>query len=207
MENRNICQKIKELRIIKRLSQEQLSDLSGLSVRTIQRIEKAKVKPTPDSIARLSNALNSNIISEIEKDSNAKLQLTKLVYLSSLSFIIFPLLGAIIPTVIWIWKKNDLKEKENVIKHLLNFQLTWCILLPFSPVIIIPTLYTIINTAIMVIEPILNSDLNKIDNNHSEHVFVWIFMYLFNIYIILMNTWRLDQKTKTKLVPKISFIK
>jgi transcriptional regulator with XRE-family HTH domain len=46
----NIGHRIKELRINKGYSQRDLSDKTGLSERTIQRIEKNDVKPTPHSL-------------------------------------------------------------------------------------------------------------------------------------------------------------
>ena len=47
--------KIKELRIYKKLSQEQLAELVGLQQRTISRIENGKVFVSSDIIAKFAN--------------------------------------------------------------------------------------------------------------------------------------------------------
>jgi len=52
--------RLKELRNQKGMSQEVLADISGLSLRTIQRIENGETNPTGESLKRLSNALNVN---------------------------------------------------------------------------------------------------------------------------------------------------
>ena len=59
--------RIKELRKRKGMSQEFLADESGLSLRTIQRIENGETNPTGESLKRLSNALNVNPDELIEK--------------------------------------------------------------------------------------------------------------------------------------------
>ncbi|MCK5442941.1 MAG: helix-turn-helix transcriptional regulator [Maribacter sp.] len=58
MKNKDLAKKIKELRKRSGISQELLAENSGLSLRTIQRIENGETQPTGDSIKRLSSALN-----------------------------------------------------------------------------------------------------------------------------------------------------
>mgnify|MGYP003887835455 CR=1 FL=1 len=52
--------RLKELRYQKGMSQELLADESGLSLRTIQRIENGETNPTGVSLKRLANGLNVN---------------------------------------------------------------------------------------------------------------------------------------------------
>jgi transcriptional regulator with XRE-family HTH domain len=54
MENDKLAQAVKELRKIKGLSQEILANKSGLSLRTVQRIEKGETEPTGDTLIRIS---------------------------------------------------------------------------------------------------------------------------------------------------------
>ncbi len=54
MENAKLAQGVKELRKIKGLSQEMLANRSGLSLRTVQRIEKGETAPTGDTLNRIS---------------------------------------------------------------------------------------------------------------------------------------------------------
>ncbi len=119
-----------------------------------------------------------------------------------MSYIILPFFGILVPAMIWIWKKEELKEKESLIKSLLYFQLTWCILLVISPIIS----FKVINTAIWIIQPIVDpfvtSNINLLRLSREYHIVVWLFMYIFNLYVILKNAWRLDQKTKLKFFEK-----
>lgn len=57
MRNLELSKAIKQLRIDKGFSQEELSEKSGLSLRTIQRLENEKTEPRGDTLKRLINAL------------------------------------------------------------------------------------------------------------------------------------------------------
>ena len=59
MENKNLSQKVKELRKNKGLSQEGLAKTAGLSLRTIQRVENQETEPTGDTLKRIATALDS----------------------------------------------------------------------------------------------------------------------------------------------------
>lgn len=54
-------QQLKEIRIQQKYSQADLSDKTGLTVRTIQRIENNEVKPSIHSLRVLSEALGTDI--------------------------------------------------------------------------------------------------------------------------------------------------
>lgn len=60
MENLKMSNKIKELRTRGGFSQEQLAEISGLSLRTIQRVEKGESVPRGDTLSRLAKALQSS---------------------------------------------------------------------------------------------------------------------------------------------------
>jgi len=121
--------RIKELRKQKGMSQEFLAEESGLSLRTVQRIENNETQAAGDSIKRLSNALNvtpNELMDwQIIEDSKALLRLN----LAQLSFIIFPFLGILIPLIIWISNKDKIKDMDRVGKSILNFQISWTLLL------------------------------------------------------------------------------
>ena len=59
MNKNNLAIRLKELRNRKGMSQEALAEESGLSLRTIQRIENGDTNPTGDSLKRLSNPSRS----------------------------------------------------------------------------------------------------------------------------------------------------
>jgi len=54
-----------------------------------------------------------------------------LLNLSALGFIIFPLLGALVPFIIWRTNPDKIKGIETEARQLINFQLWWCLLLFF----------------------------------------------------------------------------
>ena len=56
MEKEKLAQGVKDLRKQKGLSQEDLSKKSGLSLRTIQRVENGESEPTGETLKRISNA-------------------------------------------------------------------------------------------------------------------------------------------------------
>ena len=129
MKNKDLAKRVKELRKRNGISQELLAENSGLSLRTVQRIENGETQPTGDSIKRLSSALNvtpNELIDwQIIEDNNILL----LLNLSQLGFIAFPLLGILIPLIIWTSKKDKIKDVDYVGKSILNFQISWTLLL------------------------------------------------------------------------------
>jgi transcriptional regulator with XRE-family HTH domain len=58
MESYKIAQKVKELRKLRGLSQEELTKQSGLSLRTVQRVENGETRPTGETLKRISVALD-----------------------------------------------------------------------------------------------------------------------------------------------------
>jgi uncharacterized Tic20 family protein len=129
MDNFDLSKKVKELRARGGLTQEQLADTSGLSLRTIQRIENGETVPRGDTLRRLAVALQvspDEIIDwQILEDKNVLTMLN----LSQLGFLAFPLLGIIIPLAVWILKKDKVKSVDEHGKAILNFQISWVILL------------------------------------------------------------------------------
>jgi len=129
MKNNELAKRIKGLRNRKGFSQEELSEKSGLSLRTIQRIENGGTEPRGNSLKRLAMAFgvspNEIIDWQIYEDSNV----LNLLNFSQLGFLAFPILGIIIPLVIWILKKDKVKNVDRIGKSILNFQITWTIVL------------------------------------------------------------------------------
>lgn len=152
---------LKEHRTSNQLSQQELSDKSGISIRTIQRIEKKLSSGSPYIIKSLCKALQievediklSEIIPEIieansqkktehlgvnNKDDKTKNRL-KLVNFSSIFILLFPLLNLIIPLLIY-WRQKNYLSNNSVALKIISFQIIWTvgtlILLIFIPPII-----------------------------------------------------------------------
>ena len=62
---------IKEARIKKGLTQQQLADETGMTLRTIQRIENSEVKPSLNSLTAISKVLETDF-SECSQKTEAK---------------------------------------------------------------------------------------------------------------------------------------
>ncbi len=68
MENKEFSRKLKKLRERKGLSQEELANLSGLSLRTIQRMEKGETKPHGDTKRKVVEILESHPDIDIDNE-------------------------------------------------------------------------------------------------------------------------------------------
>jgi transcriptional regulator with XRE-family HTH domain len=129
MQDKKLASQIKALRQQKGLTQEELALESGLSLRTIQRIEKAQSKAYANSIQKLANALN------IHPDKLTNWQLKedhrflKLMNVSAFSFLFFPTLAIIIPLILWMLKKDQIQYVHKLGKKLLIFQSIWNLVL------------------------------------------------------------------------------
>jgi len=85
MENERLAQVVKELRKNKGLSQEELAKNSGLSLRTIQRVENGETLPTGETLKRISSVLdithNELINWDVNREILKKTVKTKYEYL------------------------------------------------------------------------------------------------------------------------------
>ncbi|MBT3422283.1 MAG: helix-turn-helix domain-containing protein [Bacteroidetes bacterium] len=199
MKNNVLAKRVKELRMRNGYSQEELSDLSGLSLRTIQRIEGGENEPRGDSLKRLSNVFN--VTPETLTDWTIKVDIGYLtnLNLASLTFIFFPLLGILVPLIMWISKKDTISHVKLLGKQIMNFQITWTILFFLGYFIIVLNLANNANPLNTFSPEILVTNLKRII------LFIGI-MYLFNITMIIINTVRIANEKDAKYFPKISFL-
>lgn len=191
MKNKELASRIKELRNRKGLSQEELSEKSGLSLRTIQRIENAETEPLGDSLKRLAMAFDvapEEIIDwQIQEDQSY----LSLMSLSALGFLLFPILGIIIPLVLWIIKKDKIKNVDKIGKAILNFQITWTIVL----FLILP---------FMLMTTFFNLDL-EISMRHMLMVIGGL--YIYNVLMIIINTIRTSGKKEVYYKPALNILR
>lgn len=191
MDKSELALRLKELRTQKRMSQEFLAEESGLSLRTIQRIENGKSNPTGESLKRLSNALNVNpdelIDWSIKEDNKYLIYLN----LSALTFLVFPILGILIPFVLWTSKKGKIKHINQLGRRLINFEITWTLALFAIPIL----LFTL-------------SKLSLMDGISLSTLFIYIaLLYGFNLISILFNTVRISNEKQAIYSPQIRFLK
>lgn len=190
----NLSQRVKDLRNQSGMTQELLAENSGLSLRTIQRIENNETVPRGDSLKRLAIALNTSPDDIIDwKIQEDKGYLT-LMSLSALGFLFFPILGIIIPLIFWILKKDKLKHVNELGKLILNFEITWTIIF-FSYFILLFT-----------------GAISKLMTHISPASILKIYipvitLYAYNIIIIVINTIRISRNKRTKYIPAIKFFR
>lgn len=192
MKNAHLSARVKELRNKKGMSQEVLAEESGLSLRTIQRIENSDSNPTGDSLKRLSNALDVNpdeLIDWTIKEDNKYLIFLNL---SALTFLFFPMLGILVPFILWTSKKDKIKNINKLGKDLINFEITWTILL-----FLIPFLFFLISKTSLLEESLSLKNIFLITGS----------MYFFNLILVLLNTLRISNKKDVMYYPQIKFLK
>lgn len=116
---------IKELRIKKGMTQEELADRTEVSARTIQRIENGEVDPRAYTLQMIAKALDVDFSLFVENESDESQEIQKvndnnwlgLLHLSSFIPIIFP------TVIIWNFKKNTIKGITDHYRAVISFQL------------------------------------------------------------------------------------
>ncbi len=180
--------KLKEIRELKNLTQEELAEGSGISVRTIQRIEAGTI-PKGYTLRTLSQTLGieesvlQNIPEEAIQEQPAEKQLTeekaeeviinysfiKIINLSSIPFILFPPLNILLPIILMF----KLKQKNNVAKQIITLQIIWTI---SAPIIFMLWIFL------------------KLRGNYTLGILIII--VLSNVFMIIRNAIEIDRKQK-----------
>lgn len=126
---------IRDLRIKKGMTQEELAEKTEVSTRTIQRIENGEVDPRVYTLQMISKALevDYNMFLENEPDEEQEIQQVNtnnwlgLLHISSFIPLIFP------TVLIWNLKKDKIKGMSNHYRDVISFQLqVWVAILATS---------------------------------------------------------------------------
>ena len=191
MKNGHLSARVKELRKQNVNSQEALADDSGLSLRTIQRIENGETNPTGDTLKRLSNALNVNPDELIDWSIKEDKKYLIFLNLSALTFLFFPMLGILVPFILWTSRKGKIKNINKLGRDLINFEITWTLLLFFIPFLLF-----------------LLSKIGLIESLTISIIFtVTGIMYLINLIFVLLNTLRTSNDKNVVYYPQIKFLR
>jgi transcriptional regulator with XRE-family HTH domain len=116
---------IKELRIKKGMTQEELADKTEVTARTIQRIENGEVDPRVYTLQMIAKALevDYNLFVETEPDEKQEIQQVNtnnwlgLLHFSCIIPLIFP------TVIIWNYKKDKIKGMSEHYRDAVSFQL------------------------------------------------------------------------------------
>ena len=136
MNNSSLAERLKYHRKSKGFSQEELSGKTNVTVRTIQRIEKAEVNPHLNTIKLLAVALDIEVSEllplENPKEETIKKKWLLLLHAIPLLGIFIPLCNVLLPLFIWIHKREDnpVYDKHGV--KVINFQITALLLAALS---------------------------------------------------------------------------
>ena len=178
--------KLKTIREFQNLTQEELSAKSGISVRTIQRIETGK-DPKGYTLRVLAKALdvkeNELRTQEVEDETIQNTQekeeaedaivinysSLKLINLSSIPFIIIPPLNIIVPLILVM----TMKQKNTLTKQVISVQILWTII---APIVFMLGIF--------------------LKLGHQFTLILMIVIVLSNVFIILRNAIEIDRNKK-----------
>tara|TARA_R110002096_G_scaffold434442_1_gene655970 strand:+ start:3606 stop:4196 length:591 start_codon:yes stop_codon:yes gene_type:complete len=120
---------LKQHRVSRGLSQEKLADIADVSLRTIQRLESGESEPRGDTVIRIAKALDIPPGDLLQYKKMEDRSYLKALHISAFSFLLFPLLGVLLPFFLWITKKDQIDGVDCNGKQIVNFQITWSLLL------------------------------------------------------------------------------
>ncbi|WP_109098856.1 helix-turn-helix domain-containing protein [Aquimarina sp. AU58] len=166
------------------LTQQELSKKSGISVRTIQRIESG-IDPKGYTLKALAKALNVDEIDLLNKDNltvEPNYNLINIINLSSLIVVFIPVVCFLIPLVITLIKK----QLNALTKQIITIQILWSVA--------------------MIVVYIIGSIINLGELGRDIAVAFLLLLMLANALIILRNSIELNKKNKLYFNLKFSII-
>lgn len=188
---------LKKIRETKNLTQEELAEKSGISVRTIQRIEAGTtpkgytLKTLAESLEVSENDLLTSetikeeiVIDEVifateENNSLSNSSLIKIINLSSLPFAWLPIANFLLPLLIMFFTK----EKSPIVKQIISLQIFLAIISPIIFMLI--ALLKLGSVSVMI---------------------TMIVLVLTNVFVILRNAFEIDKKQNLRYRLNFSII-
>ncbi|WP_276089972.1 helix-turn-helix domain-containing protein [Pedobacter sp. JY14-1] len=201
MKNNDLAKKIKELRARKGMSQEELAQKSGLSLRTVQRIEGGETEPRGDTLQRIANTLGITPDDLFDWTEFEDTRFLVVLNLSAISFLAFPLLGILLPLALWTMKKEKVRLANDMGKRILNFQITWCVLLGLG--VFLPVTLQIFHIDL----PFRSVSVMNLGVAELLFILIPLILYALNILMILYNAFRANQSKQARYYPSISFLR
>ncbi|MFP2997176.1 helix-turn-helix domain-containing protein [Spongiivirga sp. MCCC 1A20706] len=160
-------------------TQAELAKKTGLSLRTIQRLESNNNKPKGHTLTVLSEAFNikpsvlQKQFQNIERTKKSEATSIRFINLSVLSFLGIPFGNIILPLILW---RKDRKSKlvDEIGRRIINFQII------FSAILAI----------LLCLSPFIG---RKFFSNTSIILYVLFASYAFNIIIVCRNAIKLQR--------------
>lgn len=196
----SVAEKVKSLRKQYGYSQEKLAEETGLSLRTIQRVENSETEPRGDTLNRIANVFQVSPDEILEWNKVEDNSYLMVMSLTQFSFIIFPLLGVLIPLLLWILKRKTISKVDEIGKKILNFQITWSIAV-FSGMIIY----------FVYVSSLVFRDIEQYFTAYQKGMMAFLIFaitaVLYNVALIIFNTLKIKKEKKTYLKPAIPFLR
>src|SRR5688500_2507140 len=125
-----IAKKIIHFRKLKGVTQETLAEVTGLNVRTIQRIESGEVDPRLYTLKSIADALDVNLEELLPEPTQHELNQIAVLHITPAGFFLFPLIGnVLLPFIFWMLKREEVNGINKHGKDILNGQLTYSIVI------------------------------------------------------------------------------
>ena len=176
---------VKTLREAKNMTQMELAQKSGLSLRTVQRIEAGSILKG-FTLKAIAESLETGPESLIDTtDGNNKIERAKLINLSALFGLVFPYGNVILPLIL-TYKTKDAKNKE-LGKNIVSIHI----------------ILSVITSILMIVSPFLQ----KAFSIRFPLFLVFLIMIIsIKLIIILKNGMSLNQKNDLYFKLKASFL-
>ncbi|WP_319480959.1 helix-turn-helix domain-containing protein [uncultured Draconibacterium sp.] len=201
MSDNQLAQNIKALRKSKGYSQEALAEISGLSLRTVQRIENENRNPSGESLKRLSSALGVSPDYLLEWEPNENSNFLLILAFSPILCIINPFLAILVPLILWSIQKNQIRGVKALGVKILKIQTTWLVVFfVFRTINFLRLQYIVQNTTQFVGDQ-WDSFLSDVETqSYLKTIFIVINILI--IFFMTYKTYRNNQKNKPKLTIK-----
>ena len=129
MDKTTVAKKIIHFRKLKGITQEALADVSGLNIRTIQRIESGEVDPRLFTLKSIADALEVKLEELLPEPTQHELNQLAILHITPLGFFVLPVIGNVLfPFIFWMLKREELNNIDRHGKDILNGQITYSII-------------------------------------------------------------------------------
>ena len=179
---------LKEHRLAKHFSQQDLADRSGISLRTVQRIEKNESAGSPYVIRTLCKTLGietDSLVQQKEEDDKHLFReespepvplnkYLKYINISSVSVILFPFLNLVVVTALYlIFKKRfTIRNDRFIASKILSLQILW----------------SVATLAILIFTPLFDHLFLHIGEILEIPLFIWIYLVMLFSHLLITLT-------------------
>lgn len=171
-------------------SQEELSQFSGISLRTIQRVEKGTVYPRGYTLRALAESLKielADLKTDVSSPNNEVAKKAGILNSLGLLVIILPLVSTLFQVIYWVKNKHVLSG-HSPSRKVVSFQILWVIAILLSMSLIHILTYLLTGQSVYGHFPI--------------RLTVYVALLLLNIFVIIHSAVKLNQNSPI-LLPRV----